>query len=57
MAEAIVTPKKTHTYHLPTADRQAIISRSDSWATSKKIEIQRQNFIKKNGNDGVSVGA
>lgn len=57
MAKTIVTPQKTHTYHLPAADRQAIISHSDSWATSKKIEIQRQNFIKKNGNDGVSASA
>ena len=56
MVDKIVTPRPINTpsqsYRLPEADRQAILARADSARRIKKIERQRQNFIKRFGCDG-----
>lgn len=41
-------------YKLPEGDRQKILAQSDSARRMQTIEKQRQNFIQKNGHDGVS---
>lgn len=58
MAEVSVAPQSTHNsnsdgYQLHPEHRAAILAGSDSAKRAQKIERQRQQFIKKNGNDGI----
>lgn len=41
-------------YKLPESDRQKILAGSDSARQARFIEKQREDFIQKNGNDGVT---
>lgn len=44
-------------YQLPPAHRAAILAGSDSAKRTRKIEQQRQEFIRRNGDDGTALSS
>lgn len=67
MAEISVPPESTHKsthnnsnssgYQLHPAHRAAILAGSDSAKLTRKIEQQRQKFIRTNGDDGTALAS
>ena len=45
------TRAATTQYHLPDADRQAILAQSDSAQTNREIEYKRRQFLKTNDDE------